>query len=62
MGVDLGGAEAFVAEKLLNDPEVGAAIEEVGGEGVAEGVGMGGVVEALFQGVLADEGLDAAGG
>ena len=31
-----------MAEQFLDDPEVGAPVEEVGGEAVAEGVGMGG--------------------
>ncbi len=39
MGVDLGRGQALVAEKLLDDPQVGAAIEQVGREAVAEGVG-----------------------
>ena len=40
--VDLGGLQAGVTEQLLHDPEVGAAVEEVGGEAVAQGVGVGG--------------------
>src|SRR5687768_18413055 len=36
--VDLGGGEAGVAEELLYVAEVGAAVEEVRGEGVAQGV------------------------
>ena len=39
MGVDLGGREVSVPEQFLNDAQVGAVIEQVGGEGVAEGVG-----------------------
>lgn len=39
VGVDLGGGYAFVAEHGLDGAEVGSALEEVGGEGVAEGVG-----------------------
>ena len=38
MGVDLGRREALVAEQLLDDPQVGAAVEQVGREAVAEGV------------------------
>ena len=62
VGVDLGRAKALVAEKLLNDPEVGAAIQQVSGEAVAKGVGMGGLDEAPLQRVLADKGLDASDG
>lgn len=36
VGVDLGGAEAGVAEEGLDAAEVGAVVEEVGGEAVSE--------------------------
>ena len=39
VGVDLCGGEAFVSEEFLDDAEVGAGIEHVGCEAVAEGVG-----------------------
>ncbi len=42
VGVDLGGGDVGVSEEFLDDAEVGAAGEEVGGEGVAEGVGVDG--------------------
>lgn len=38
VGVELGGGDVGVAEEFLNDSEVCAAVEEVGGEGVSEGV------------------------
>ena len=38
MGVNLGRGEALVAEQLLDDPQVRAAVEEVGGKAVAQGV------------------------
>ena len=38
VGVDLGGDEVGVAEEFLDGAEVGAVVEEVGGEGVAQGV------------------------
>ena len=41
VGIDLGGGKAGVAKELLYRFEVGAAIEEVGGEGVAQSVGGG---------------------
>ena len=37
-GVDLGGRHRGVAEQLLDHPNVGAAVEEVGCEGMAENV------------------------
>ncbi len=39
--VDLRGCQAGVPQELLHDPEVGAAIEQVRGERVAEDVGGG---------------------
>jgi hypothetical protein len=38
VSVDLGGAEAGVAEQFLHCPKVGSSFEEMGGEGVAQGV------------------------
>ncbi len=38
VGVDHGCAHVFVAEEFLNDTDVVAVFEQVGGEGVAEGV------------------------
>ncbi len=54
VGVDLGGGDVGVAEEFLDDAEVGAAGEEVGGEGVAEGVGVDGA-DAGAAGEAADE-------
>ena len=39
VGVDLGRRQALVAEQLLDDPQVRAAVEEVGREAVAQRVG-----------------------
>ena len=38
MGVDLGGGDIGVAEHFLDGAEVGAVLEEVGCEGVTQGV------------------------
>ena len=38
MGVDHRGFDIFVAEEFLDGADVVAALQEVGGEGVAEGV------------------------
>ena len=35
VGVNLGRRKAFVTQQLLDDPQVGAALEEVRGVGVA---------------------------
>ena len=53
VGVDLGGGDGGVAEKLADVHEGGAVFEEVGGVGVAEGVGGG-------LGAFGQEGVDAA--
>jgi len=49
-----------VAEQLLDRPDVGAGFEEVGGEGVAQGVGSHGSWNAGGTGGLADGALDDA--
>ena len=38
MGVDHGGFDIFVTEEFLDGADVVAALQEVSGEGVAEGV------------------------
>ena len=38
MRIDLGRGQALVAEQLLHDAQVGAALQEMGRERVAEGV------------------------
>ena len=38
VGVDLGREDGFVAEHLLDDPQVGPAFDQVGGEGMTESV------------------------
>ena len=61
VGVDLGGGEAGVAEELLDGAEVGAVLQQVGGEGVAEGVGADVVLGAGGEDVAVDDAADAAG-
>jgi hypothetical protein len=38
VGVDLGGADVGVAQQGLDHPQVGAAFQQVGGEGMAQDV------------------------
>ena len=45
MGINHGGFDVFVAEEFLDGADVVAALEEVGGEGVAEGVGRNALVD-----------------
>src|SRR5271163_2501115 len=40
MGVALGGGEVDMAEQLLDGAQVGAVLEEMGGEAVAQEVGI----------------------
>ena len=40
VGVDLGRPQARVAEQLLDDPQVGATVEQMGGVAVAQRVRM----------------------
>ena len=39
MGVYFGGGDGFVPEHVLHEPDVRAPVDEMGGEGVTEGVG-----------------------
>ena len=41
MSVDLRGLQAGVTQQFLHHTQVGAPVEEMGGEAVAEGVGVG---------------------
>ena len=55
--VDHGGLQVAVAEELLDGSDVGSGFEEVGGEGVAEGVGRDVLVKAGGDGGLPDGAL-----
>lgn len=59
VGVDLGGGDVGVAEHFLDNAEVGAVIEEVGGKAVAELVGMDFLGEACGGGAFVDDLFDA---
>ena len=59
VGVDLGGGDVGMAEHFLDDSEVGAVVEEVGGEAVAELVGMDFLGEASSGGAFVDDLFDA---
>jgi len=48
MGIYFRGGDAFVAEHFLYGAEVGAAFHEMGGKGVAEGVGRDAFGDARF--------------
>jgi len=54
VGVDLCGGDVCVSQEVLDDAEVGAAGEQVGGECVAQEVGVD-VLEPRGVGVLADD-------
>gem|GEM_PF-205513 len=59
LGVALGGGEAGVSEEFLDRAQVGAPVEEVGGVGVAQGVGTGAERQDAARSAL-DETLDGA--
>ena len=59
VGVELGGGDVGVAEHFLDDAEVGAVVEEVGGEAMAELVGMDFLGEASGGGAFVDDLFDA---
>ena len=42
MSVDLCGLKAGVTQMFLHNPQVGASVQQVGGEAVAKGMGVGG--------------------
>lgn len=59
VGVDHGRADVSVAEEGLDGSEVGAVLEEMGCEGVAEGVGGDALVNLGSDGGSADGSLDS---
>lgn len=61
VGVDLGGRDVGVAEEGLDGAKVGAVHKEVGGEGVAQGVGGDVFGDAGGAGAGFDDALDRAG-
>lgn len=61
MSIDHGGFDVFVPEEFLDGADVVAVLEEVGGEGVAEGVGGDVFVDVGGVGGGADGFLEEAG-
>ena len=53
--VDFGGGDRLVAEHLLDGPEVGAPLQEMGGEGMAEGVRADSLGDAGGRSQVADD-------
>ena len=39
MGIDLGGAQIFMTQKLLDAPQIGTGIQQMCGKGVAQFMG-----------------------
>ena len=60
VGVDHGGLDVLVAEELLDRADVVVVLQQVGGEGVAEGVAGHALVEAGGTWRLTDSALQAA--
>src|SRR3990170_7968240 len=62
VGVYLGGAGAGVTQQLLHDPQLGASVQQVGGERVAQQVREDVLVQAGHEGVLSHDLLHGAAG
>lgn len=58
----MGGFDGFVAEEALDGADIGAGLEEVGGEGVAEAVWGEAFIDLGVAGGLADEVLEGGVG
>ncbi len=63
MGVDHGRGQIAVSEQLLNGADVGAALEQVGGEGMAKGMRADvlrepGTANGHFDGFVDDAGIN----
>ena len=54
VGVAIGGGDIYVTEHFLDDSEIGAVVEEVGGKRVAEGVWGDGFGDCGFGDVIFD--------
>jgi len=61
VGIDHGGAEVLVTEEFLDGANVIPILEEVGGEGVAEGVATDAFLNAGFAGSRFDSALQTGG-
>jgi len=59
MGVDHSGTDILVAEQFLDGANVAAVLEEVGGEGVSEGVATDAFFDACFLSSHFDRALQA---
>ncbi len=62
MGIYLGAGELGVPQEVLDYPEIGASVEQVGGEGMAYYVGEDSHLKPCLPGAFLDYMLDAAYG
>jgi len=62
MGVDLGSPRAAVPQVLLDDPQVDAGLEQMGGVGMAQSVDMGALDDAGALQRQSEGTLEAAAG
>src|SRR3972149_6504132 len=62
VGVYLGGAGAGVTQQLLHDPQLGASVQQVGGERVSQQVREDMLVQPGHEGVLSHDLLHGAAG
>ena len=61
VGINLGGGDVGMSEKLLNDPEVCTVLEQMSGKGVAQEVGIHVLFNAGLPGTFLDDLSNAVG-
>ena len=59
-GVALGGGKTGMTKKGLNGPEITAACQKMGGKGMTQGMGGGGLIEAEIMAQLFHQPLDGS--
>ena len=57
MGVDIGGGDTAMAEQILDDPDIFAALQKVGGVGMAQSMDCGRFVDAALPDRLSERDL-----
>ena len=54
MGIDLGSSEIDMTQELLNHPQVGTAVQEMGSEAMAQHVRVNSLVKPSLNGISLD--------
>ena len=58
VGINLGSGQTGVSEQFLHHPQVGPAVEQMCGKGVADGMGVHFFIDAALFGILLHDFLD----